>query len=135
MLPCVLVKASRRRYHAPAFGGGLRMKGTDRYRVDGVSCRVDERLLKVVNLSVGGFFVETEEPLPLGVSLNLELALPRRPPVRMVGLVAWINHRDKPRNKHLPPGFGIKILRISFAEKMALLAALREADPSALRRA
>lgn len=109
------------------------MKGTDRYQVEGVSCRLSERTLKVVNLSVGGFFVESPEPPAQGLSLSLELAIPRRPPVRIVGMVTWINDPRTPRNKHLPPGFGVKILRISFTDKMALLGLLREADPSAMR--
>ncbi len=111
------------------------MKGIDRYRVEGVFCRIGENELPVVNLSVGGFFVATEEiPALLGQSVPLDLCLPRHAPLPMVGLVAWVNHRDQPRVRVLPPGFGVRIQRIGFGEKMAMLAFLRETDPSAARR-
>lgn len=110
------------------------MKGVDRYRVRGVSCRVGDRRFEVVNLSVGGFFVATDEPLPKGESVRIELSFPRCEDVPVLGQVAWINERAAPQVKALPSGFGVKIVRISFVEKMALLAFLREVNPAALRR-
>jgi hypothetical protein len=112
------------------------MKGTDRYRVKGVSCRIGERQLEIVNLSVGGFFVAcTEAPLLPGESLGLELVLPGgRGSVKIMGVVAWLNERVAPRMPALPTGFGVRIARIGFAEKMALLAFLRDVDPAQLRR-
>lgn len=109
------------------------MKGTDRYRVEGVVCRLSERPLPVVNLSVGGLFVASETPPPVGQSVTFDVSLPGRT-VALVGQIAWINERVNPRVKALPPGFGIKIVRIAFPDKMALLAFLRETDPSALRK-
>lgn len=117
-----------------AFDGGCPVKGVDRYRTQGVSCRIGDRSLMVVNLSVGGLFVASNEPLPRGQGVALELLLPERGVVRLVGLVAWVNERENPRVKDLPPGFGIKIVRIGFGEKMALLAHLRNTHPGALRR-
>jgi Tfp pilus assembly protein PilZ len=110
------------------------MKGNDRYRVDNVSCRLGDRRYEIVNLSVGGLFVACEEPPPAGQSVSLEVRLPRHEDLTIVGLVSWVNEREKPRVEVLPPGFGIKIVRIAFADKMALLAFLREVDPSALRK-
>ncbi|HET7290900.1 MAG TPA: PilZ domain-containing protein [Vicinamibacteria bacterium] len=109
------------------------MKGTDRYHVDGVLCRLDDRALRVVNMSVGGFFVECAEPLPRGTSARFELRLPDGRALSMTGLVTWINEPSAPRKAYLPPGFGVKIQRIAFPDKMTLLALLRESPPEAMR--
>jgi PilZ domain len=109
------------------------MKGTDRYRVEGVSCRFGEREWPVRDLSVGGFFVESREPLPRGQSLRFELELPGGPRVPLEGVVTWVNDPIKPSKPARPPGFGVKIFSIEFPDKMRLLALLRELRPEALR--
>ncbi len=110
------------------------MKGTDRYRVNGVSCRLGERQLEVVNVSVGGLFVACGEPPLPGAALDLEMSLPGRRPLRASGIVTWLNEREAPRVRALPAGFGVKITRIGFSEKMALLSFLKDADPHLQRR-
>lgn len=110
------------------------MKGSDRYHVGGVTCRLGDRQFEVVNLSVGGFFVSSDDPPVPGLSATFELVLPRRPSVKLVGRITWINQSNAPRRRDLPAGFGVKIERIAFPDKMGLLALLRESDPSALRR-
>jgi hypothetical protein len=109
------------------------MKGTDRYRVEGVTCRVGEQPLNVVNLSVSGFFVESSEPPPVASSLEVQLTLPGEEPTSIVGTVVWINDTLSPRHSTLPPGFGFRMQRIPFAAKMAVLKYLRGTHPSALR--
>jgi len=109
------------------------MKGSDRYRLDGVSCRVGAHRWRVVNLSVGGFFVEASEPLPKGHSARFELALPGGRNVTLTGLVTWVNEPHAPLKPETPPGFGVKIHRIEFPDKMTLLAVLRESTPASMR--
>src|SRR5262245_53726068 len=109
------------------------MKGTDRYHVDGGSCRIGDHAWQVVNLSVGGFFVEAREPLPKGHSARFELFLPGRGSVALTGVVTWVNEPGSPMKPRTPPGFGVKIQRIAFPDKMLLLAMLREAQPASLR--
>ena len=110
------------------------MKGTDRYRVAGVSCSYGDRVLLVANLSVGGFFVETTDSPGKGSVIKLTLSLPGAPPpIPMVGTVAWVNGRDRLRSPTLPPGFGFKVKQIGFREKMAILAYLRRYQPTTTR--
>jgi len=107
------------------------MKGTDRYRIEGASCMYGDRVLRVGNISVGGFYVETLEPPEQGAVLKLPLSLPQRPALSIVGKVAWVNARSHPRHSALPPGFGFNMQRIAFNDKMTILACLRglQAEP------
>ena len=109
------------------------MKGSDRYWLDGASCRVGSQLWRVVNLSVGGFFVEAREPLPKGQSARFELTLPGGRRVALTGLVTWVNEPTARIKAEAPAGFGVKIHRIAFPDKMTLLSVLREATPASLR--
>ena len=111
------------------------MKANDRYLVEGVQCRLDGPPMPVANLSVGGFFVVSEQaPMP-GQVVELELTLIGRPPFRMLGMVTWINDPAHPKAKDLPQGFGIKVTRISFADKLSIIDLLKRASPRDVRRA
>jgi hypothetical protein len=109
------------------------MKGTDRYRVEGVTCRVGDREWPVADLSVGGFYVESTEPLPRGHAAKFELRLPRERSVPLTGLVSWVNEPNAPAKRDKASGYGVKIISIAFPDKMRLLALLREMGPDALR--
>jgi Tfp pilus assembly protein PilZ len=112
------------------------MKGTDRYIVEGVSVQVGGERLRVVNMSVGGLFVATEGPVPpLGHSMAIDVFLPgRERGLSVTAAVTWVNEKVNPRLPRLPPGFGVKIQRVGFKEKMELLHYLRDMDPVALRK-
>lgn len=103
------------------------MKGNDRYQIPGVTCTIEGRSFAVANLSVGGFFVETLEPLSIGTVLSAVLGLKDGLSFEVTGKVAWVNGILRPRVAHLPPGFGLKIQRISFADRMAIVRTLSEA--------
>jgi hypothetical protein len=109
------------------------VKGTDRYSIHDVGCEFAGEKRRVANLSVGGFFVETETPPQSGIVVRLLLSLPGGAEIPAVGKVAWVNRRDAPRCAALPPGFGFQLQRIAFPDKMAILACLRTAHPTALR--
>ena len=109
------------------------MKGTDRYHIDGLSCRVGDRDWPVTDVSVGGFFVECREPLPKGHSARFELYLPDGRTVALTGRVTWVNVPGRPAKADQRPGFGVKIHSIDFPSKMQLLALLREQRPEAMR--
>jgi len=109
------------------------MKGTDRYHVEGVVCGVGDREWPVSDLSVGGFYVESSEPLPKGHSARFQLRLPDGRNVPLTGVVSWVNEPGAPAKPGQPPGFGVKIRAIAFPHKMILLAHLRELDPEAMR--
>ena len=110
------------------------MKADDRYLLEDVVCRFDGLVRPVANLSVGGFFVVSEQlPIPSQV-LELELTLGERPPFRVLGKVCWTNDPGTPRARDLPRGFGVKITQIAFPDKLAIVAALKRASPDALHR-
>jgi len=109
------------------------MKGTDRYYLDGVTCMLNDREMPVANLSVGGFFAATEDPPAIGDIVTVQLRINERPLVSVQGKVAWRNVPERPRVPHLPAGFGLKILRAPFADRMEILRVLGEAGPAAMR--
>ena len=104
------------------------MNASDRYQVHGAACMLDGQVLPVANLSVGGLFAVTDCPPMAGQVLNLQLALPKQPPLPITGQVTWVN--DNGKRAHLPTGFGIKIMHISFVDKLTLLGYLRQSYPT-----
>jgi hypothetical protein len=103
------------------------LKGTDRFLVEGVQCRVDGQVLDVLNLSVSGLFVATDTPLPAGQVIELELLLPDREPFRLLGKITWLNEALDGKAPHLPRGFGVQVTRIAMADKLAILDVLKQA--------
>ena len=103
------------------------MKGNDRYQIQGITCTIDGRTYPVANLSVGGFFVETLEPLPQGRVVTALLGLKENLAFEVTGKVAWVNGVARPRVAHLPPGFGLKIQRIAFSDRMEIIRVLSDA--------
>jgi uncharacterized protein (TIGR02266 family) len=57
------------------------------------------------NLSKGGMFVETEEPLPVGTEIAMRFAVPGEPPIDVIGVVAWVQAW---RTELQPRGMGIR---------------------------
>jgi Tfp pilus assembly protein PilZ len=101
------------------------MKGSDRYFVDGVVCRLQGQDLRVANMSVSGLFAATENPLPSGQVVELELQLAERPPFMVLARVTWVNDPAAPRAPHLPQGFGVQITRIALPDKLAIVELLK----------
>jgi hypothetical protein len=100
--------------------------GTEkRYDVEGVTCELDGRTLRVVNMSLGGFFAAGDLLPPAGEVVEIRLNLPGGVSVAGRGRVAWINAVDNRLHQRLPPGCGIQTQRLSFSDKMAIAAALR----------
>jgi hypothetical protein len=101
------------------------MKGSDRYFVNGVVCRLEGRDLRVANMSVSGLFAASEQPLPVGQVVELELQLGERPPFTALARVTWINDPAAPRAPDLPQGFGVQITRIALPDKLAIVELLK----------
>jgi PilZ domain-containing protein len=106
------------------------MRSTDRFSIEDVRCHVGGASLAVANLSLGGFFVACEPPLPTGHSVAFDLVFADGWRVPAVGRVAWVNGQidNKP---DLPTGCGITITRIAFPDKLALVDRLRRASTAA----
>src|SRR5690349_18653862 len=62
-----------------------------------------------VNLSRGGLFLETEHEVPVGVEINLRLAVPGSGPMGLSGQVAWRRGRE---SNDGPPGIGIEFVEL-----------------------
>jgi len=57
------------------------------------------------------------------LSVELRLGPGRSFPV--LGKVTWWNDREAGPNLELPPGFGVKIVRVAFPDKLAILDVLK----------
>jgi hypothetical protein len=101
------------------------VRATDRFFVRGVYCTIHGRRMPVADLSVGGFFVACDDPPLAQPLLELELELSERPPFRLLGQVAWVNAGGERRARDLPAGFGVKIARIAFPDKLAIVDLLK----------
>jgi PilZ domain len=111
------------------------MRGSDRYFVTDVSCRLYGTTFPVVDMSIGGFFVASEHPPLANPLLEAELALGGRPSFRVLGRVSWVNNATRVKSKALPPGFGVQITRIDFTDKLAIVDMLRRSPRESLRSA
>lgn len=100
------------------------MRSRDRVPSFDVTCEWDGAARPVANLSLGGFFVSSDHPLPVGQVVALRLLLPDRS-LAVEGKVAWINESGSPKNPALPSGFGVAIRKIDIADKLALVEFLR----------
>jgi len=70
---------------------------------------------KILNIGMGGIFVETDSPLPTGTFFEFEFTLPASDSqVHAKGMVTWSSKRE---NK----GMGIKFIRISTLDKKSIL--------------
>jgi two-component system chemotaxis response regulator CheY len=66
-----------------------------------------------LDVSVGGLFLETPNPLSLGERLKLKLSLPGKDhSIFFQGRVAWVNSPLSPSNGTHPPGMGVEFLNI-----------------------
>ena len=73
----------------------------------------DYTLSVTFNVSAGGLFLETENPLPLGEALKLKLELPENNcVVYCEGRVAWVNSPSAPIRSDHPAGMGVEFLCI-----------------------
>jgi CheY-like chemotaxis protein len=75
-----------------------------------------------MDLSDGGVFLASHEPVLLDRLLKLALYLPATNPVLMEvsGRVAWINEEGKRVNSGLPAGFGVEFMDLEEQEVAAL---------------
>jgi len=67
------------------------------------------------NLSVGGLFIETKEPLNQGELLNLRIFLPGKgEDLDVMGEVIWASRKGTATaERNFPPGMGVKFLNLS----------------------
>ncbi len=77
------------------------------------------------NLSIGGMFVRTKNPRPVGTLLRFELDLGEGEPIRGVGEIVWM--RAHSLGPDAPSGFGIQFGHLDEANRGRLKVAVLEA--------
>jgi type IV pilus assembly protein PilZ len=87
-----------------------------------LKARVDYELLSedtflfeyTSNLSRGGIFLATRNPLPIGTRLHLRFTLPdeNNRVIKTTGKVAWVNPYH-PHGPNLNPGMGVEFIDLS----------------------
>lgn len=71
------------------------------------------------NVSIGGMFIETAEPLAVGTRFKLRFAVPGRPtPIDTVGEVRWMQSPDK--SAPMAPGMGVRFDDLEPADAQAV---------------
>lgn len=110
------------------------MRSTDRFSIKDVRCDIGGATLPVANLSVGGFYVACEPPLPLAQAVAFELVFADGWRVAAVGRVVWVNGDGGAVSSGLPAGCGITITKIAFPDKLAIVDRLRRAQEAPVER-
>lgn len=64
----------------------------------------------IVNMSTGGMFIESSNPLPVDTLLQVELMLPGKTPITCKARVAWTNGPHSLKKHSLPYGMGLQFL-------------------------
>jgi len=82
-----------------------------------VACSTPKEFLEgyTFDLSLGGVFVKTENPLSLGEIITLQISLPDEAETfEALGEAAWINKKETVTfGKKIPPGMGVKFIKPS----------------------
>jgi CheY-like chemotaxis protein len=87
---------------------------------------------KGLDISNGGLFLESSEPITAGENLQLEIQLshPEQagPWISCSGQVAWVNARENPRMPNRPFGLGIRFTQVPPGASAVLNSFLRSMD-------
>ncbi|MEK7704966.1 MAG: PilZ domain-containing protein [Myxococcota bacterium] len=71
---------------------------------------------RIANISLGGLFVEMDEPLPFGADVSIEFTLPVTPGlIRCKGFVVW-SSKEQDTSSGRPPGIGVRLIDIGMRE-------------------
>ena len=72
-----------------------------------------------LNVSNGGLFLETEDPLPIDSEVTLRMRLPgETEPMEIQGYVVWSNPKGK--NNAFPSGMGIQFIGMNSEQRMKI---------------
>jgi uncharacterized protein (TIGR02266 family) len=76
------------------------------------------------DISEGGLFLETDQPMTVNEELRLELALPGFPPFEVAARVKWVRDTDKALEVALRQGMGLEFVSMTPEARAALRAYL-----------
>lgn len=80
-----------------------------------------------VNISTGGLFLETDDPLPVDTPLALEFTLPsRQATIRCAGRVAWVNHPVLLTKSEMAAGMGVQFVDLRLDDLHAIRDFIKE---------
>lgn len=83
---------------------------------------------RISNISLGGVFIDTSVPFPIGTYIELDFTIPGKPgTIHAEGIVKWSNGEH---NANLPVGMGIEFLRVSTPSRSAIVNYVEEATSS-----
>ncbi len=73
------------------------------------------------NLSTGGVFIATENPLPLDTVVYIQLDLQTATePIECQGVVTWHNAGSNPSQPDIPCGFGVQLASLKISDLFAI---------------
>ena len=85
---------------------------------------------KIRNVSLGGVFIEMNEPLAFGTEIDMEFSLPVAPRViRCKGFVVWTTKTAPERVQDGAEGIGVRLMEIGIAEMRILSGFIKESLP------
>ena len=71
-----------------------------------------------MNISQGGMFISTRNPLPLGTRVVLKVGIPdTEVPMNIEGEVVWVSEYEKKSKSNLIPGMGVEFRNLDEQEK------------------
>ncbi len=74
-----------------------------------------------LNISRGGMFITTKEPLKVGTTISIEFDIPDiTVPIQVKGRVSWINAPQEIKGTNLIPGMGIEFQSLTDEEQKKL---------------
>ena len=76
---------------------------------------------QIANISLGGVFIQMDDPLPFGSEFDLEFSLPGpQRAIRCAGFVAWSTRTAPERKGPLGEGIGVRLTGIGIADMRSL---------------
>jgi uncharacterized protein (TIGR02266 family) len=85
---------------------------------------------RIRDIGVGGLFVATEDILLVGEQIKLTFALPGVDPFDAIAEVRWVRAPWATVESSLPPGMGLRFLRIPPHAQEVIQAFLRSREPA-----
>jgi len=79
---------------------------------------------QIHNISLGGVFIESDQPVAFGTDLDVEFALPSGV-IRCKGFVVWSTKTGTPQSKGFP-GMGVRLAQIGVQEMRHLAAFIED---------
>ncbi len=74
-----------------------------------------------MNISRGGMFISTKNPLKTGTSISVEFVIPDiKVPIKVKGRILWINDPQQIKGTNLIPGMGVQFQSLTGDEQKKL---------------